>query len=195
MRLIMALLDLLPRWRLIFQGRVVADNSSRIRWRAIRTKPGCKVTVGRDSIVQCRIDFDASNGQVEIGDRCYVGASHLVCHLGIRLGDDVIISWGVTVVDHHSHSVDWAGRANDVANWKIGVKEWDRVKVSPVHIGDKVWIGFGAAVLAGVKVGEGAVIGAHSVVTRDVPAYTVVAGNPARVVRQLNAPDGRADLG
>jgi galactoside O-acetyltransferase len=66
-----------------------------------------------------------------------------------------------------------------------GVKRWDFVSVRPVRIGDKVWIGFGASILKGVNVGEGSVVGAKAVVTRDVPPYTVVAGNPARVVRQL----------
>jgi galactoside O-acetyltransferase len=52
-------------------------------------------------------------------------------------------------------------------------------------IQDKVWIGFGASILKGVTVGEGAVIGAQAVVTRDVAPYTVVAGNPARIIRHI----------
>jgi len=95
------------------------------------------------------------------------------------------MSWGVTVVDHDSHSLNWTERQHDVADWTRGVKRWDSVTVRPVRIGNKTWIGFGASILKGVSVGEGAVVGANAVVTRDVPPYTVVAGNPARVVRQL----------
>lgn len=55
----------------------------------------------------------------------------------------------------------------------------------PISIGDDVWVGGAAVICPGVSIGEGAVVGAGSVVTRDVEAFTVVAGNPARVIRQL----------
>ena len=141
--------------------------------------------IGAESVIRCRIDFDSADGKVIIGDRCYLGASHLICHTSINIGNDVIVSWGVTIVDHDSHALSWAGRLSDVEDWKKGIKKWENVAVRPVRIGDKVWIGFGASILKGVTVGEGAVIGAQSVVTRDVPPFTVVAGNPAKVVRQL----------
>jgi galactoside O-acetyltransferase len=59
------------------------------------------------------------------------------------------------------------------------------VKILPVLISDKVWVGFGASILKGVRIGEGAVIAANSVVTRDVRPYTVVAGNPAKTIREI----------
>jgi maltose O-acetyltransferase len=59
--------------------------------------------------------------------------------------------------------------------------------IRPVEIGDDVWVGAGAVILKGVKIGSRAVIGAHAVVTKDVPADTIVAGNPAVVVKQLPA--------
>lgn len=67
------------------------------------------------------------------------------------------------------------------------VKDWGVASMSPVVIGDKVWIGFNAIILKGVHVAESAVIAAGSVVTGDVPAYFVLAGNPARIVRELDA--------
>ena len=61
---------------------------------------------------------------------------------------------------------------------------------APITIEDKVWIGFGVNILKGVTIGEGAVIGACSVVTKDIPPYAVAVGNPARVVRNLKDPGG-----
>lgn len=157
-----------------------------VRWWGLRglNRRG-KLLIGSDSILRCRIDFDSAAGYVEIGDRCYLGASHLVCHSNISIGDDVIISWGVTIVDHDSHSLEWLCRSQDVGDWMRGNKCWDCVTIRPIKIGNKSWIGFGASILKGVSIGEGAIIGANSVVTRDVPAYSVVVGNPARVVRNL----------
>jgi len=178
-----SLIGFFVRSRAIF---LVAE-SSRIKWWPLRSTRGGRVDIGRNCIINCRIAFDSPCGQVTIGDRCYVGASLMVCHTGITLGDDVVISWGVTIVDHDSHALGWEHRRNDVTDWAQGRKCWEHVAVSPVSIGNKVWIGFGVSVLKGVTIGEGAVIGANSVVTRDVPPFTLIAGNPARVVRQLTA--------
>lgn len=148
---------------------------------------GGRVRVGDHSlVVPGRIDFDGPDGTVTVGCRTFVGSSHLVCRSGITIGDDVLISWGVTIVDHNSHALDWQLRQHDVTEWMAGRKRWDHVSVAPVSIGNKCWIGFGASILKGVTLGEGAVVGACAVVTRDVAPFTVVAGNPAREIRTLN---------
>jgi acetyltransferase-like isoleucine patch superfamily enzyme len=162
----------------------IGENTQVAYWR-LRGRHG-ELRIGRDGMVHCRVDFDSPQGRVVIGDRCFIGASHIVAHTAVEIGDDVIISWGVTVVDHNSHSVHWLQRKNDVALWKKNQKDWTGVKVAPVKIGNKVWIGFGASILKGVQIGEGAVVGAHAVVTKDVAPYTTVAGNPAVVIQQLD---------
>ena len=181
-----SLFNSLLGWYVMKIGRISIGPNAHVRWWGLRaTKCGRSLSIGQDSMVRCRIDFDSPDGAVVIGDRCYVGASHFVCHTAITLGNDVIVSWGVTVVDHDSHSLNWLVRQDDIPNWKKGIKHWNDVSVRAVVIGDKVWIGFGASILKGVTVGEGAVVGAKAVVTRDVAPYTVVAGNPARVVGHL----------
>lgn len=180
-RLLNALLGLLVR-----PGKTIEIGSgTTVRWWGLRSRSGGTVRIGKDSIIRCRIDFDSPEGRVAVGDRCYIGASHLVCHTGISIGDDVIISWGVTIVDHDSHALDWSKREHDVAAWNRGQKHWESVSISSVTICSKAWIGFGVSILKGVTIGEGAVVGASAVITRDVPAFTVVAGNPARVIRRL----------
>jgi acetyltransferase-like isoleucine patch superfamily enzyme len=181
--LVLRLVNAIFRLRYRRDRLVVGDNSRVDYWR-LRGRGG-RITIGDDCLIHCSIDFDAPQGNVKIGDRCFIGASHLVCHSAIEIGNDVIMSWGITVVDHNSHALDWDNRKNDVKEWATGVKDWTHVKTAPVFIEDKVWIGFGASILKGVRIGEGAVIGAKSVVTRDVPAYSVVGGNPARIIKVL----------
>lgn len=167
--------------------KVSCDNSTRVRWTALLNTRGGTITIGKQSILNCRIAFDSLEGRVNIGSRCYIGASLLVCHSAITIEDDSIISWGVTIVDHDSHSLVWNERETDVIDWHRNRKNWNHVKIRPVHIEEKVWIGFGVSVLKGVRIGANSVVAAGSVVTKDVPPYSLVAGNPARIVRSLTA--------
>lgn len=161
--------------------------STKVRWTALLGTRRGTISIGKQSILNCRIAFDSPGGRIEIGDRCYIGSSLLVCHSAITIEDDSIISWGVTIVDHDSHSLVWSERSTDVVDWQQNIKNWDHVKIRPVHIEEKVWIGFGVSVLKGVRIGSHSVVAAGSVVTKDVPPYSLVAGNPARIVRSLDA--------
>jgi len=167
------------------KGVMVAPKC-RVAWHKVQFRPGCELAIGTGSIVEAGIYFDRPGGAVRIGERTYIGASTLVCAESIDIGDDVLVSWGCTIVDHNSHPLAWKDRSGDVANWFEGRKDWTRVERAAVRIGNKAWIGFNAIILKGVHIGEGAVVGAGSVVTRDVAAYSIVAGNPARLVRMLD---------
>src|SRR5205814_9956626 len=93
-----------------------------------------------------------------------------------RIGRHCLIAAGVSIADYAGHPLDADARRRGLTSPLEAVR--------PVEIGDDVWIGSGAAILKGVSIGDRAVIGAHAVVTRDVPSDSVVAGNPARTVRE-----------
>jgi acetyltransferase-like isoleucine patch superfamily enzyme len=162
--------------------------------------------IGKSSYISGTYVFERGIGKITIGDQTFVGSGSLfVCaqEEGISIGNHVLISWGCTFSDTNAHSLDANVRRHDVADWlrsaqegKTGAyKNWQRVKSAPIVIDDDVWLGFGAVVLKGVTIGAGAVVGARSVVTRDVAPNTVVAGNPARVLRDVSVTEARDELG
>lgn len=163
---------------------VKVDTSSELSLSNCRLKTGCKIDVDRDTMIPGSLVFDRENATISIGKRAFINGS-IIAAEKIEIGDDVMISWGVTVVDHNSHSISFSQRAEDITNWRMGKKDWTHVKITPVTICDKVWIGFNALILKGVTIGEGAVVGAGAVVTKDVPAWTIVGGNPARIIREI----------
>ncbi|NIO39759.1 MAG: acyltransferase [Burkholderiales bacterium] len=185
MRLLASLLNWVWRLRIVRHDGIAISPKSKVAYRKIRLVPGCKLSIGAGSIVQSAIAFDRPGGEVKVGERTFIGGSLLVCAEKIEVGDDVLISWGCTIVDHDSHALAWAQRRDDVTDWYHGRKDWTNVERAVVRISDKAWIGFNAIILKGVHIGEGAVVGAGAVVTSDVPPFTIVAGNPARPIREL----------
>ncbi len=101
-----------------------------------------------------------------------VSSSQIVANVGIEIGEESLIGAGCLICDSDMHEVP-LGSGRPVAT-------------APIRIGNRVFIGARCIVLKGVTIGDGAVIGAGSVVSKDVPAGALVAGNPATVVRMLN---------
>ena len=161
------------------------DKSTKINYLGIKFLNNCKLTIKNGSIFEGNISFEIEGGVIDIGENTFVGASHLVCSRSIEIGDDVLISWGCVITDHNSHSVKFSERKDDVFEWYNGRKDWTHIVSKSIQIKNKAWIGMNSIILKGVTVGEGAIVGAGSVVTKDVPAWSIVAGNPARVIREL----------
>jgi acetyltransferase-like isoleucine patch superfamily enzyme len=126
------------------------------------------------------------SGLVDVGNDSVLVGPVFMCAAQISIGQRVVISYNVTIADADFHPVDPEERMRDaIANSPAGDRSRRPAYVTrPVRIEDDVWIGIGAIVLKGVTIGRGARIGAGSVVTRDVAAGSVIAGNPAAVVSE-----------
>lgn len=173
-----------PSFLYRFAG-IKAGADTKMSLQAVRTARRGNHQIGGNCILSSYFSFDRPEAEIVIGKRCFIGRSHLVAAKRITLGDDVVISWGTTIVDHNSHSLDWWRRAADVAGWHQGKKDWTDIGIAPVTIESNAWIGFNVTILKGVTIGRGAVVGAASVVTKDVAPFTVVAGVPATKIRDL----------
>lgn len=149
--------------------------------------------IGEDSLINGAYIFEQEKGKITIGNRTFIGGGVFNCIESISIGNDVMFSWGCTVIDNNSHSLIWSERKDDVLNWKKGFdenkvglyKDWSHIKKGPIVIKDKVWVGFNSIILKGVTIGEGSIIASGSVVTKDVPDWAVVGGNPAKVIRLI----------
>lgn len=154
-----------------------------------------KVIIGENSMIGCSFIFESDSGEIEIGSNTFINnATNLISRKKIKIGHNVTIAWGCTIYDHNSHSLDYKERENDIKRQNLDYrnghdfyysKDWNTVKSKPITIEDNVWIGFECVILSGVTIGEGAIVGARSVVRNDVEPWTVVAGNPAVVIKRL----------
>ena len=152
-------------------------------------KIAADVVLGRDvriadfvNLYGCRIGDESRVGpfveiqkNAAVGRRCKVSSHTFICE-GVTLEDEVFVGHGVTFVnDRFPRATTGAGALQSDADWVC----------EPTLVRRRASIGSGATILCGVTIGEEAVVGAGSVVTRDVAARTVVAGNPAREIRRL----------
>lgn len=156
---------------------------------------GNKVTIGEKTMIGCSFIFESDQGEINIGRSTFInGNTQLISRSSIFIGNNVTIAWGCTIYDHNSHSLDYIERQKDIERQLIDhknnrdfiySKDWSVVKSRPIMIEDNSWIGFNCIILGGVTIGEGAIVGAGSVVRESVEPWTVVAGNPAVVVKRL----------
>ena len=146
------------------------------------------IRLGRKVMVEGELYIFKHGGSIEIGEFSYVGKGTLIrSGESIKIGRHVLVSHGVNIFDTNSHEVNFEERAEQymIALDSGQNPEKGSVETAPVVIDDHVWISFGVTILKGIHVGEGAIIAANSVVTKDVPPFTLVAGNPAKCVKTL----------
>lgn len=150
-----------------------------------------RIQLGDHCLVHGALGLFAPQGRITIGDHCFVSeGARIWSSVGISVGNRVLISHNVNILDSNSHSISAAQRHLEYLA-AIGHQHAQRiaptVRHEPVTIGDDVWLGFNVSVLKGVTIGRGAIVAANAVVTKDVPAFAIVAGNPAKVIGQASA--------
>ena len=152
-----------------------------------RRDPDC-IRLGEHTVIRGELLTFGHGGDIQIGHHGYVGAGTRIWSArSIRIGDRVLISHNVNIFDNDTHPLDdpQARHRHYQAILTTGHPEALDLNERPVVIEDDVLIGCQSILLPGVTIGARAVVGAGSVVTRDVAADTVVAGNPARFIRTL----------
>jgi len=156
---------LTARWLRLWARRIVSlPGLAGILWRRQRLRIG-GAKIGALSVVSWA-EIGGSAKLLAIGKCTFVGRAHVALHSTVTIGDCCVVSDFATFLTG-SHAI------ND-PDWSLVAR--------PIQVGDYAWVGQGATVLPGVSNGRGAVVGAGAVVTSDVEAYAVVAGNPARAV-------------
>lgn len=138
---------------------------------------GC--SVGRDTRIGAFVEVQKN---AEIGERCKISSHSFICE-GVRIEDEVFVGHGVMFTnDPYPRATTPSGAPQGEADWSV----------TPTVVKRGASIGSNATILCGVTIGERAMVGAGAVVTRDVPAGAVVAGNPARVLRRLEEEEARS---
>lgn len=150
----------------------------------IRGKKAFKYGTGFTTGYNCRIEINGKLDGIKlrIGNNCVVGDyNHIVANHSVTIGDNVLLASRIFVTDsnHGSYAGDNQSSPDEAPNVRTMI-------YAPVVIGNNVWIGENVSIMAGVRIGDGCVIGANSVVTKDVDANTIVAGSPARPIKQYD---------
>lgn len=148
-----------------------------------------EITIGEKSTIRGSLEIQRKGGKLSIGKNCYIGDHTRIWSAElISIGDNVLISHNVNIFDNDTHPIDYNERRIDAKKIIFeGKREnYSTLKSKEIIIDDDVWIGCNAIILKGVKIGRHSIIGAGSVVTKDVPSDVIVAGNPAEVIKKID---------
>lgn len=160
-----------------------------------RSRPPYGVRAGRGTSTYGGTMFDVGEcGTVTFGRFCMTNGARFICDREITVGDYTMIGWNTVVMDTRRAPFDPDQRRVALADRAPSLSAalphlGAGAEPRPVRIGSAVWIAFECVIMPGVTIGDGVVVGARSVITEDVEAWNVVAGNPARVVRPVEPLD------
>ncbi len=146
------------------------------------------VSIGNGSTVYLGTMFDVGpQGRVSIGRFSLINGARIICDAVIEIGDYALLSWNVVLMDTYRVPLEPRARRRELeqALSRPARRPAAEVAARPIRIERNVWVGFDCCILPGVTIGQGSIVGARSVVAEDVPPYTLVAGNPARIIRRI----------
>ena len=143
------------------------------------------LVVGGNGKLFGRMNFLGTHGRIRIGEHCFLGENSVLwCASEIQIGNRCLISHGVNIHDTDSHPLEMGDRARQIT--EVGSHcDFRKIQSGNTYLEDDVWIGFNAIILKGVRIGRGSIVGAGAVVTRTMPAFSLIAGNPAKVIRAV----------
>jgi acetyltransferase-like isoleucine patch superfamily enzyme len=147
-----------------------------------------KITCGKNTHIRGELLVFAYGGSISVGDYCYIGeGSRIWSGEMVKIGNNVLISHNVNIIDTNSHELNEIERHETYKKiiFEGHPSKKGSIETSQIVIENNVWISFNSIILKGVSIGEGSIIAAGSVVTKDVPPYTVVGGNPAVIIKYL----------
>lgn len=167
-------------------GSNVIFNKNTIIWNLQNN--AALIEVGNNTFVEGELQVFAYGGRLKIGENCYIGRNTKIWSgESIEIGNNVLISHNVGIVDTNAHETDAIERSERYKNFlKSGHwKTKGSIQTAPVRIADYAWVNFDVIILKGVTIGEGAIVAAGAIVTKNVEPYTMVAGIPAKFVKKL----------
>ncbi len=148
----------------------------------IRGGKGLSFGSGFTTGYRCRIEL-FGDGRIVLGKNCKIGDNvHIVASDRVEIGDDCLMASHIFISDTHHGSGD---------DHPLTPPDKRPLSSNSVSIGKCVWIGEGVCILPGAKIGDGCILGAHSVVKGEIPDFSMVAGAPARIIKRFNTETGK----
>lgn len=188
-------------YRLLLKIFYTLEKSNNIRYvqlgKNAHLKPGAKISnsvkdktkikIGDDSIIRAHLIVE-DDGKIIVGSNSYIGDnSKLYSLASIRIGDRVLIAHNVNIYDNNSHPIQPIDRYEQSKNQLQSLPTNNsHVVKSEIIIEDDVWIGMNSIILKGVTIGKASIVGAGSIVTKSIPAYTIVGGPQAEIIKKIN---------
>lgn len=147
-----------------------------------------KIIIGNNCQLRGELLTFGHGGEIIIGDYTFIGERTKIWSAKkIVIGNRVLISHNVNIHDNNSHSLDANLRHEDyihISTKGMLLKE-NNLNEKEIIIGDDVWIGFNSTIMKGVRIGRGSIVGANTIVTKDIPEYVVCVGSPMRIIKYL----------